>query len=220
MNDPVEAKLRAIQSKFKAKAGDPVAKNADRTATSKSKAKFNMRRSKADKRIFDHAEDSEDSEDSEEADVHLGGQDPIDDLYLLNNGKHPKKYFSKPSTSSLRLKEEWRDGKLSSNEPRGRKFSIAAGHHAHLKLMELQGFRGTRNEIELASYVLRTASRLKGLCLFTSYECFRSNFSKTEHKDYVIDDDERQLTYKELEGQTISTRAVLDIQAGFFIVEE
>ncbi|KAL3518181.1 hypothetical protein ACH5RR_020770 [Cinchona calisaya] len=40
------------------------------------------------------------------------------------------------------------------NEPRAAKSSAAARHHAHLKHIEFEGFRGTRNDIELASYML------------------------------------------------------------------
>ncbi|KAL3518182.1 hypothetical protein ACH5RR_020771 [Cinchona calisaya] len=95
------------------------------------------------------------------------------------------------------------------NEPRAAKSSAVAAteHHAHLKLIELEGFRGTRNDIELASYMLRSAPALERLSLFTSYTCFLPDFSWTEHKDYVMDNEQRQLIYKELEGQAISSKA-------------
>ncbi|KAL3518229.1 hypothetical protein ACH5RR_020818 [Cinchona calisaya] len=103
-------------------------------------------------------------------------------------------------------------------KPRDGKCAIAAGRHAHLKLMELQGFRWLRNEIELASYVLRSASTLERLCLVTSYTCFLSNFKRIHHQDYVMNDDKRQLIYKELEGQAISSNAVVNVQAQMLII--
>ncbi|KAL3518348.1 hypothetical protein ACH5RR_020937 [Cinchona calisaya] len=92
------------------------------------------------------------------------------------------------------------------NEPRDVKCS--PGYHAHLKEMQLQGFRGTRNEIEFASYILRSASALRRLCLITSYRSFHSDFSSwTDEEGYVMDDVERLLIYIKLKGQAISTSA-------------
>ncbi|KAL3518351.1 hypothetical protein ACH5RR_020940 [Cinchona calisaya] len=93
------------------------------------------------------------------------------------------------------------------NEPRDVKCS--PGYHAHLKEMQLQGFRGTRNEIEFASYILRSASALRCLRLFTSYRSFHSDFSWTEEEGYVMDDVERLLIYIKLKGQAISTSATV-----------
>ncbi|KAL3518350.1 hypothetical protein ACH5RR_020939 [Cinchona calisaya] len=88
-----------------------------------------------------------------------------------------------------------------------RDVKCSPGYHAHLKEMQLQGFRGTRNEIEFASYILRSASALRGLRLFTSYRSFHSDFSWTEEEGYVMDDVERLLIYIKLTGKAISTSA-------------
>ncbi|KAL3518109.1 hypothetical protein ACH5RR_020698 [Cinchona calisaya] len=94
------------------------------------------------------------------------------------------------------------------NEPR--EVECSAGDHAHLKLMELEAFHGTRNEIELASYVLRSASALERLWLLISYRSIHSDFSSTLEKG-VMDDEERRLIFKELEGQAISSKATVTI---------
>ncbi|XP_027169638.1 putative F-box/LRR-repeat protein At5g38386 [Coffea eugenioides] len=56
-------------------------------------------------------------------------------------------------------------------------------HHAHLKEMEFDGFRGTMNEIAFASFLLRSASELERLCIRSSYSTYFADFTWTEHPD-------------------------------------
>lgn len=90
------------------------------------------------------------------------------------------------------------------NEQKGRPWSVR--HHTRLKEVEFDGFYGTRNEIEFASFLLQSSSALEQLWIRSSYSAYSADFKWTEHTDYVIDEEERQSIYKQLVGQALSSK--------------
>lgn len=98
----------------------------------------------------------------------------------------------------------WQVRCLGRNEQRGGVWPVR--HHSHLKELEFEGFQGTRYEVEFASYLLRSASALERLLICPSYSTYSADFKRTKHVGRLMDDEERQLIYKELLGQSISSK--------------
>lgn len=87
-----------------------------------------------------------------------------------------------------------------------------AKHHTCLKAVHYEGFRGTGNEIEFASFVLRSAEALQFLCIYPSYSLFLEDFKGTKDVDYGMNNEERQLVYKQLKGmQALSSKVTVII---------
>ncbi|XP_027164818.1 F-box/FBD/LRR-repeat protein At5g56420-like [Coffea eugenioides] len=85
-------------------------------------------------------------------------------------------------------------------------------HHSHLKGVAFDGFRGTRYEIEFASYVLQTAAALEKMCIYSKYRTFNEHFRWQDHVDYVMKDEGRRLIYKQLVGEALSSKVELIIE--------
>ncbi|XP_027116159.1 uncharacterized protein [Coffea arabica] len=85
-------------------------------------------------------------------------------------------------------------------------------HHSHLKGVAFDGFRGTRYEIEFASYVLQTAAALEKMCIYSKYGTFNEHFRWQDHVDYVMKNEGRRLIYKQLVGQALSGKVELIIE--------
>ncbi|XP_027125755.1 F-box/FBD/LRR-repeat protein At1g13570 [Coffea arabica] len=81
-----------------------------------------------------------------------------------------------------------------------------ARHYGHLKELEYKGFHGTGCEIEFVVYLLQSAPALDRVFIGSAYSTYSAEYKWTRYIDYVMDDAERQLIYKQLVEHALSSK--------------
>ena len=75
-----------------------------------------------------------------------------------------------------------------------------------MKELEYKGFHGTGCEIEFVVYLLQSAPALDRVFIGSAYSTYSAEYKWTRYIDYVMDDAERQLIYKQLVEHALSSK--------------
>lgn len=85
--------------------------------------------------------------------------------------------------------------------------------HSKLKKVEISGFVGTKNYIEFALYILKSATRLEQMCIYRAMgKFFYLGISKFNAFDTPWTEDTLGMIHTQLQGQAVSEIAQLTIQ--------
>ena len=84
--------------------------------------------------------------------------------------------------------------------------------HKHLKEVTFGGFYGTRNEIEIALFVLRSAVVLEKMIISSSFKLHNLVVETKYQYPDPLGEKEREMFNRALQGQAVSSSAKLIIE--------